>query len=72
MAANTATWTATASDGSALVVTLTGKPCVDPGGLSQPASAVVTNDGTERTGTPVQVTAAAPSSAPNGPPVDVE
>ena len=37
-----ATWATTASDGSALAITLTGKPCVDPGGLSQPLTAVIT------------------------------
>ncbi|HEY3815292.1 MAG TPA: hypothetical protein VGL66_18895 [Caulobacteraceae bacterium] len=76
MAATAATWTTTASDGSALVVTLTGKPCTDPGGLSQPATATVVI-GSETlkgcgNGTPVQVTAASPASTPSGPPVDVE
>ena len=76
MGAGNAVWTTTASDGSALTVTLTGKPCVDPGGVSQPLTAVVAV-GPETlkgcaTGTPVQVTAASPSSTPSGPPVDVE
>ena len=76
MASGAATWASTASDGSALVVTLTGKPCVDPGGVSQPLTAVVTA-GAETlkgcaTGTPVAVTAASPQATPSGPPVDVE
>ena len=76
VSANGAVWTAATADGAAIVVTLTSKPCVDPGGLSQPLTAVVAA-GAETlrgcaTGTPVQVTAASPSSAPNGPPVDVE
>ncbi len=71
-----ATWATTASDGSALAITLTGKPCVDPGGLTRPLTAFVAA-GAETlkgcaTGTPVQVTAASPQATPSGPPVDVE
>ncbi|HWE45489.1 MAG TPA: hypothetical protein VG407_05625 [Caulobacteraceae bacterium] len=86
VAANTASWSATASDGSALSVTVTGKPCVDPGGVSQPLTAVVviaaeTLKGCA-TGTPVQVTDDAPNvvctpgkvecKTKPSPPVDVE